>query len=320
MEPLNHKEFDQYLKNEVDNANFTPKNEWESIADALNKNVVVSAKTKSSPLKWASISAVILLTGFGLSYLLQSKPQGYQPSEIIAQTNETTQNTIKNNSKILSGEPTASTQISAKQKTVEPSLIADSNVTSKESHIKKPDLQSAEEVETNTNAVEKENNLVQEYNPIEKIACVLEEVIWDFNEGLEGVNYLWNFGDGTFSNEANPTHIYSRAGVYNISLSTKKRKSSEIESRQISGEITVFDKPSAEFDFIKEPNGNVRFKALENHENITYKWFVNDKFIASDAEFLLNRSSAGKPLEIKLETYINASCKSVHKTYLNLSF
>src|SRR5690606_32172522 len=32
------------------------------------------------------------------------------------------------------------------------------------------------------------------------------------------VKYLWNFGDGTTSSQAQPTHIYNNAGVYQTSL------------------------------------------------------------------------------------------------------
>ena len=35
------------------------------------------------------------------------------------------------------------------------------------------------------------------------------------------VIYLWNFGDGTTSNQMNPTHTYSAAGTYNVCLTMK---------------------------------------------------------------------------------------------------
>ena len=31
-------------------------------------------------------------------------------------------------------------------------------------------------------------------------------------------NYTWNFGDGTFSTDQNPTHIYGASGVYEVIL------------------------------------------------------------------------------------------------------
>jgi PKD repeat protein len=40
------------------------------------------------------------------------------------------------------------------------------------------------------------------------------------------VNYQWDFGDGTGSNEKNPTHNYSRSGIYNVSLIVTDNKNS----------------------------------------------------------------------------------------------
>ena len=38
------------------------------------------------------------------------------------------------------------------------------------------------------------------------------------NTSANGVNYEWNFGDGTNSNVANPTHVYTAAGTYTVEL------------------------------------------------------------------------------------------------------
>ncbi|MFX1477393.1 MAG: PKD domain-containing protein, partial [Promethearchaeota archaeon] len=42
--------------------------------------------------------------------------------------------------------------------------------------------------------------------------------ITDENSTLVDCKYFWNFGDGTYSNEKDPSHAYSDSGVYNVSL------------------------------------------------------------------------------------------------------
>lgn len=51
---------------------------------------------------------------------------------------------------------------------------------------------------------------------------------------------LWNFGDGTFSNETNPVHTYSTAGSYNVTLTI----SNDECSQAISKIVTVYPAPS----------------------------------------------------------------------------
>lgn len=38
------------------------------------------------------------------------------------------------------------------------------------------------------------------------------------NTSLNAIWYVWDFGDGTYSNEANPTHIFADTGIYNVQL------------------------------------------------------------------------------------------------------
>lgn len=44
-----------------------------------------------------------------------------------------------------------------------------------------------------------------------------EDVLF-FNTGTYGLEYLWNFGDGSTSNESEPVHLYTEAGNYTVTL------------------------------------------------------------------------------------------------------
>lgn len=73
----------------------------------------------------------------------------------------------------------------------------------------------------------------------------------------EIVSYLWNFGDGTTSEVANPTHVYEKEGTYNVTLTVKNnkglaskgqtiatvRKGGQTEQEQEQATIIPFNKP-----------------------------------------------------------------------------
>lgn len=57
-----------------------------------------------------------------------------------------------------------------------------------------------------------------------KIHLEVENCVFKFSNlsiigaGTTVIGYLWNFGDGTTSNDENPYHAYSHAGIYNVSF------------------------------------------------------------------------------------------------------
>jgi PKD repeat protein len=57
--------------------------------------------------------------------------------------------------------------------------------------------------------------------------------------------WQWNFGDGTTSTQQNPTHKYSKSGVYTVSLTVKNAKGSNTVTK--TDYITVITKPVSNF-------------------------------------------------------------------------
>lgn len=53
------------------------------------------------------------------------------------------------------------------------------------------------------------------------------------------LGYTWDFGDGNYSSAANPTHVYSIAGIYTVSLSTQFIHNNIVQADTVSGMVNV---------------------------------------------------------------------------------
>ena len=70
------------------------------------------------------------------------------------------------------------------------------------------------------------------------------------NSPEEATSWLWDFGDGTTSNEENPTHIYSENGDYSVSLTISNDDDSDTKTE--TNYIVVRDAVVADFTADKE--------------------------------------------------------------------
>lgn len=64
------------------------------------------------------------------------------------------------------------------------------------------------------------------------------------NNSINGESYLWDFGDGDFSSDENPTHTYYSAGTFQVQLMVTNSGGQDIKNDVI---ITVFPAPQAYF-------------------------------------------------------------------------
>lgn len=95
----------------------------------------------------------------------------------------------------------------------------------------------------------------------------------------DGINgWSWDFGDNTTESIQNPTHTYSRAGIYNITLTAFNSYGNNTTTR--TGYITVLQPPVAAFNgtpTVGNGQVNVNFTDLSTGEGITnWNWDFGD--------------------------------------------
>ncbi|WP_457559372.1 PKD domain-containing protein [Candidatus Harpocratesius sp.] len=97
--------------------------------------------------------------------------------------------------------------------------------------------------------------------------------------GNPPLDYYWNFGDGSFSNEQNPSHIYMEAGTYSVFLLVED---SDGDSGSYSIEITVIDNPNSD-DSDNSSKSNSLNNAFADFDwsNLSIPGFNLDVFVFS---------------------------------------
>ncbi len=99
---------------------------------------------------------------------------------------------------------------------------------------------------TATNYINVVNNPTANFTATSLTGCVGNNAITFNNLSVSATSYIWDFGDGTFSTQANPTHSYTGTGVYTVKLIA--RNSFNCTSIHIQPSyITIVPNPAAAF-------------------------------------------------------------------------
>ena len=85
-------------------------------------------------------------------------------------------------------------------------------------------------------------------------ACEGTEVDFALEEFMDSGSILWNFGDGSFSQESTPSHVFDRPGSYDITVSVRSHENGYIRTKSIENMIVVRPKPDASMDWNFELN------------------------------------------------------------------
>lgn len=128
-------------------------------------------------------------------------------------------------------------------------------------------------------------------------SCAGGEIEFSALNGPIDGSYLWNFGDGNFSNKPNPKHKYVKAGVYDVSLSVTSKKDGQISTTVMNDLITIHPTPNADFewDFINTPEGEPTIKIVNTSENASeFSWKFNDGTTSNVISPIRSYSDKGK--------------------------
>jgi len=107
----------------------------------------------------------------------------------------------------------------------------------------------------------------------------------------DNLTYLWDFGDGNTSTDANPSHTYATAGTYNVTQTVSNASG----SNAITQPVTASDPVAAPVaGFSATPtNLTVAFTSTATGDNLTYTWDFGDGNTSTDANPSHTYATAG---------------------------
>jgi len=109
------------------------------------------------------------------------------------------------------------------------------------------------------------------------------------------VNYIWDFGDGTWSTLKNPVHTFNKQGLYNICLSiTNSNGISNMSCQTIRVGANANDLPKANFTYQVDPDSLTVY--LQNTSSGQYsllQWQLGDGYSTTDSNPIYTYSQAG---------------------------
>lgn len=119
------------------------------------------------------------------------------------------------------------------------------------------------------------NTVKAHFNPDKQEGCTDLDV--KFTQYSMGNNFhIWYFGDGTSSKDENPTHKYSKAGNYNVSLAVNNGCSYDTMRTM----IKVYKTPKVDFvkshDSLCLKNTFVFNSVTDPLDQLSYKWYFGD--------------------------------------------
>lgn len=147
--------------------------------------------------------------------------------------------------------------------------------------------ESTEDPKTNTNrpVVEYGEMKVKKIKSSVSQGCEGNPITFSTSGSESEGNFLWNFGDGYFSNDQNPVHVFDAPGIFDVSLLVTPLTGGKLTPMTIEDQIKINPRPDASFDYAYQQNAlNIPQVKLENKSRNVDRvmWVVEDEVISEE--------------------------------------
>lgn len=134
-------------------------------------------------------------------------------------------------------------------------------------------------------------------------------------------NFLWNFGDGYFSNDHNPVHVFDAPGIFDVSLLVTPLTGGKLTPMTIEDQIKINPRPRASFEFTYQENelNMPQIKLYNKTKNIDRAIWKIDEEIISDELNASQKFSRKGTYHVELIAMNSYGCAdtSIQKVVIN---
>ena len=160
--------------------------------------------------------------------------------------------------------------------------------------------------------------------PSVRTACAGTEVNFTAKNSSKNGSYLWNFGDGSFSNQENPVHIYKKSGTFYVSLSVTNPNDGQISTIAMRDLITINPKPEADFEwsYTNSPVGEPTAKFVNTSVNAnSFVWkFTENRSSTEVSPSVIYNSKGKQPVILEVQNSFGCKDEQVKIVQVNADF
>ncbi len=281
---IKHNNFENGIKQKLDSFEYPfDANKWNDLKKKLPKKSFYASKSFYAIVSLLFIGSIMYFSVLDKKDSVKTKKVIFE-KEIVHKTQNSGHKTQPD---IINTTNTTNTNKEIRLQTIKTNKTCDNtpNAVKQNQEIKQAEIKHTAKTNQNTTKTINKNNTVKinkqtktpdaSYFVSSDKGCEPVSIKFTPAEISDTIIYLWEFDDGTFSNEVSPVHEFKKAGKYKVNLTVKYFHSDNI--RMDSGtEITVFATPKADFEYRKENNIYTFTGKAKNTDN--FEWYINDNY------------------------------------------